>query len=62
MKKYLSVFALMAQNSIYRILGVLALLTAADAALAWYHLVYRGYGIENLFFSGGIGIDRKRVV
>ena len=56
MKKYLSVFALIAQNSIYRILGVLALLTAADAALAWYHLVYRGYGIENLFFSGGIGI------
>ena len=56
MKRYLSVFALIAQNSIYRILGVLALLTAADATLAWYHLINRGYGVMNLFRSGGFGI------
>ena len=56
MKRYLSVFALIAQNSIYRIFGLLALMTAADAALAWYHIVHKGYGIENLFFSGGFGI------
>ncbi|MBR4409852.1 MAG: hypothetical protein IKT31_00890, partial [Firmicutes bacterium] len=58
MKRYLSVFALIAQNSIYRILGVLALLTAADVALAWYWLAVRHHSIENLFRSGngGFGI------
>lgn len=58
MKKYLSVFALIAQNSIYRILGVLALLTAADGALAWYWLAVKHHSIENLFRNGngGFGI------
>ncbi|MBR4860976.1 MAG: hypothetical protein IKU09_02085 [Firmicutes bacterium] len=52
MKKYLSVFALIAQNSIYRIFGLLLLLAAADGVLAWYWLAVKHYGIQNMFHSG----------
>lgn len=58
MKRYLSVFALIAQNSIYRIFGLLLLLAAADGALAWYWLAVKHHSIENLFRNGngGFGI------
>lgn len=58
MKRYISVFALIAQNSIYRIFGLLLLLAAADGVLAWYWLAVRHHSIENLFRNGngGFGI------
>ncbi len=58
MKKYVSVFALIAQNSIYRVFGLVLLLAAADGALAWYWISVKHYGIENLFRNGngGFGI------
>ena len=58
MKKYLSVFALIARNSIYRVAGLLLLLAAADGALAWYWISVLGYDLSNLFRNGngGFGI------
>ena len=55
MKKYVSVFSLMAKNSIYQIVGLLLLLVAADGALAWYWVCVQGYGLSNLFRSGNGG-------
>ena len=55
MKKYLSVFSLIAQNSIYRIFGILLLLAAADGVLAWYWLYVEHYGLSNLFRNGNGG-------
>ena len=55
MKKYLSVFSLIARNSIYRIFGLLVLLAAADGALAWYWLVVKKYDLSNLFRNGNSG-------
>jgi len=54
-KKYISVFSLMAKNSLSRILGLLLLLVAADGALAWYWVCVQGYGMDNLFRSGNAG-------
>lgn len=54
MKKYVSVFSLIAKNSICRIAGLLLLLVAADSALAWYYLSVRGYGLST-FFQNGTG-------
>lgn len=57
MKKYISVFSLIAKNSIYRIAGLVLLLMAADCALAWYLISARGYDLINLFNgNGGFGI------
>ena len=55
MKKYLSVFSLIAQNSICRIFGILLLLAAADGVLAWYWLYVKHYGLANLFRNGNGG-------
>ena len=49
MKKYVSVFSLIAKNSIYRIAGLVLLLMAADCALAWYLISARSYDLINLF-------------
>ena len=58
MKKYLSVFSLIARNSIYRIVGLLLLLVVADCVLAWYWISVLGYDLSNLFRNGngGFGI------
>ena len=58
MKKYVSVFSLIAKNSLFRILGLLLLLVAADGALAWYRICVQGYDLSNLFRNGngGFGI------
>ena len=62
MKKYVSVFSLMAKNSIYQIVGLLLLLVAADGALAWYWVCVQGYGLSNLFRSGNGGFGLVLVV
>ena len=54
MKKYISVFSLIAKNSIYQIAGLLLLLVAVDSALAWYYLFVRSYGLST-FFQNGTG-------
>ena len=58
MKKYISVFSLIARNSIYRIVGLLLLLVVADCVLAWYWISVLGYDLSNLFRNGngGFGI------
>ena len=53
MKKYISIFSLIAKNSIYRIAGLVLLLMAADCALAWYLISARGYDLINLFNGNG---------
>lgn len=53
MKQYFSVFALIAQNSIYKIFGLLLLMAAADFCLAYYHLQVQHSSITNIFRTGG---------
>ena len=55
MKRYISVFSLIAQNSIYQFFGLLILLASADGLLAWYWISVKSYGLENLFRSGNSG-------
>lgn len=55
MKKYISVFSLIAKNSIYQIAGLMLLLVAADGALAWYWICVRGNSLSNLFRNGNGG-------